>query len=336
MATPPDQIPLLVAALADHDVALGSRIQPDGSDMRATQPPYRRLLGKVFHLLASIWVVGPVKDTQCGFKGFTREAAHDLFSAAAGPQHRLRRRAHLPRPPSRVSLDGRPHPLGGQARLADDAPVRARRSRGLGPVPDPVHPSEEWPPRCAARLMDTGSLVRLGRAALPIVALVCLVGGVGPTLIVAGDTLGYDFRAYHQAAVRVLDGQPLYDTSFQAAGGFGLFYYPPTFAPLILPFGWLAESTAVWVWTAHPARRVRGRRGGPSGAPGGSLVGRPAGRAVVAVRVRGQARAGRPAAVPAVRDRLALAGRPAVTGVSAGARDRGQAPAGTRARRGRC
>jgi dolichyl-phosphate beta-glucosyltransferase len=25
-------------------------------------------------------VAGPVKDTQCGFKGFTRAAAHDLFS----------------------------------------------------------------------------------------------------------------------------------------------------------------------------------------------------------------------------------------------------------------
>jgi dolichyl-phosphate beta-glucosyltransferase len=24
-------------------------------------------------------VVGPVKDTQCGFKGFRRDAAHDLF-----------------------------------------------------------------------------------------------------------------------------------------------------------------------------------------------------------------------------------------------------------------
>ena len=81
MATPPDELPLLVAALADHDVALGSRIQPDGSDMRASQPGYRRLLGKVFHLLASAWVVGPVKDTQCGFKGFTRAAAHDLFAA---------------------------------------------------------------------------------------------------------------------------------------------------------------------------------------------------------------------------------------------------------------
>jgi dolichyl-phosphate beta-glucosyltransferase len=78
MATPPDQLPLLFGALADHDVALGSRIQPDGSDMRATQPGYRRLLGKAFHVLASFWVVGPVQDTQCGFKGFRREAAHDL------------------------------------------------------------------------------------------------------------------------------------------------------------------------------------------------------------------------------------------------------------------
>lgn len=80
MATPPDQLPLLVTALADHDVALGSRIQPDGSDMRATQPGYRRLLGKAFHLLASVWAVGPVQDTQCGFKGFTRAAAQDLFA----------------------------------------------------------------------------------------------------------------------------------------------------------------------------------------------------------------------------------------------------------------
>jgi dolichyl-phosphate beta-glucosyltransferase len=79
MATPPDQLPKLVEALADHDVALGSRIQPDGRDMRRTQPGYRRLLGRVFHVGASIWVVGPVKDTQCGFKGFTRAAAHDLF-----------------------------------------------------------------------------------------------------------------------------------------------------------------------------------------------------------------------------------------------------------------
>ena len=69
MATPPDQLPLLTRALRDHDVVLGSRIQPDGRDMRRTQPGYRRALGRLFHVLASAWVVGPVKDTQCGFKG---------------------------------------------------------------------------------------------------------------------------------------------------------------------------------------------------------------------------------------------------------------------------
>lgn len=80
MATPPDQLPLLVHELTTSEVALGSRIQPDGSDMRRTQPLIRRLLGRAFHLLASAWVAGPVKDTQCGFKGFTRAAAKDLFA----------------------------------------------------------------------------------------------------------------------------------------------------------------------------------------------------------------------------------------------------------------
>jgi len=80
MANPPDQLPLLVEALGENDVALGSRIQPDGSDMRRSQPRFRRLLGRAFHGLASVWAVGHVQDTQCGFKGFTREAAHDLFA----------------------------------------------------------------------------------------------------------------------------------------------------------------------------------------------------------------------------------------------------------------
>jgi dolichyl-phosphate beta-glucosyltransferase len=80
MATPPDQLPLLTRALESHDVALGSRIQPNGKDMRASQPRYRRILGRIFHLVASAWVVGPVEDTQCGFKGFTRDAAQDVFA----------------------------------------------------------------------------------------------------------------------------------------------------------------------------------------------------------------------------------------------------------------
>ena len=79
MATPPDQLPKVVAALESADLALGSRIQPDGSDMRATQPRFRRMVGRLFRFAAQLWVTGPVRDTQCGFKGFRRVAAHDLF-----------------------------------------------------------------------------------------------------------------------------------------------------------------------------------------------------------------------------------------------------------------
>ena len=79
MATPPDQIPLLTAALADHDVALGSRIQPDGSDRRASQRWHRRFLGRLYQLVARAWVTGTVPDSQCGFKGFRRDVGRDLF-----------------------------------------------------------------------------------------------------------------------------------------------------------------------------------------------------------------------------------------------------------------
>ncbi|MFL5755264.1 MAG: glycosyltransferase family 87 protein [Chloroflexota bacterium] len=85
---------------------------------------------------------------------------------------------------------------------------------------------------------------------IAIAAIAVFVLFVGATLAVAGSTLGFDFLAYHAAAVRVLHGQPLFDTSFTAAGSFGLFYYPPTFLPLILPFGLLEPTVATWTWTA--------------------------------------------------------------------------------------
>jgi alpha-1,2-mannosyltransferase len=98
--------------------------------------------------------------------------------------------------------------------------------------------------------MDRESLSRLARTALPVVAVISLALGLGGTLAFAGETLGFDFLAYHQAAVRLLDGQPLYDMSYTQTGGFGLFYYPPTFAPFLLPFGLLEGLTATWAWIA--------------------------------------------------------------------------------------
>jgi dolichyl-phosphate beta-glucosyltransferase len=80
MATPPDELAPMVQALESADAVYGSRIQPDGTDMRKTQPQWRRFLGRTFHALASTWVVGPVQDTQCGFKGFRRRVAQDVFA----------------------------------------------------------------------------------------------------------------------------------------------------------------------------------------------------------------------------------------------------------------
>jgi hypothetical protein len=36
--------------------------------------------------------------------------------------------------------------------------------------------------------------------------------------------------------------------SYTETGGFGLFYYPPTFAPLVLLFGALDPTIATWIW----------------------------------------------------------------------------------------
>ena len=81
MATPPDELALLVEALETADAAYGIA---DPARRLATcarrSRPGAGALGKAFHALASVWVVGPVQDTQCGFKGFRRDVARDVFA----------------------------------------------------------------------------------------------------------------------------------------------------------------------------------------------------------------------------------------------------------------
>ncbi len=38
--------------------------------------------------------------------------------------------------------------------------------------------------------------------------------------------------------------------AYSQTGGFGLFYYPPTFAPFLLPLGLLSAQAATWAWIA--------------------------------------------------------------------------------------
>ncbi|MHB0875736.1 MAG: dolichyl-phosphate beta-glucosyltransferase [Anaerolineae bacterium] len=80
LATPIHQTAKLLAALADgNDLAIGSR-EGYGAQ-RFNEPWLRHFMGRVFSLVVRLLVMGQHQDTQCGFKGFTRAAAQDLFSS---------------------------------------------------------------------------------------------------------------------------------------------------------------------------------------------------------------------------------------------------------------
>jgi glycosyltransferase involved in cell wall biosynthesis len=81
LATPPeDALRLLDRLEGGAPVAIGSRIQPDGSDMRASQPANRRFVGRLFTMMRQTTRVVPdIDDTQCPMKGFEHEAAGKIF-----------------------------------------------------------------------------------------------------------------------------------------------------------------------------------------------------------------------------------------------------------------
>ena len=88
-------------------------------------------------------------------------------------------------------------------------------------------------------------------AALPVVAIVTLavVVAAAAASSAGAGTLGFDFGAYHLALRHLFSGGVLYDQSYATTGGFGLFYYPPTFMLLAAPLALFDSSVAVWLWT---------------------------------------------------------------------------------------
>ncbi len=81
LATPPeDALKLLDRLKAGAPVAIGTRIQADGTDMRATQPAQRRMVGRLFTMMRKTMRVLPdIEDTQCPLKGFERDVARAVF-----------------------------------------------------------------------------------------------------------------------------------------------------------------------------------------------------------------------------------------------------------------
>jgi dolichol-phosphate mannosyltransferase len=72
----PDALPSLVAALADHDLAIGSRYIPGGSVPRWT--PYRRMLSRGGNRYAAFVLGVPVRDMTSGFRAYRAELVRGL------------------------------------------------------------------------------------------------------------------------------------------------------------------------------------------------------------------------------------------------------------------
>lgn len=79
LASPIEEAQHLFRALADGaDVAIGSRwVRAELQTRR--QPLYRQIMGRIFNLVQRLFLGLRFKDTQCGFKAFTRKAAQSIF-----------------------------------------------------------------------------------------------------------------------------------------------------------------------------------------------------------------------------------------------------------------
>jgi glycosyltransferase involved in cell wall biosynthesis len=80
LSSPIEECRKLFAAIqAGADVAIGSRwLQAELQTER--QPLHRQFFGRIFNFLLRVTLGLKYKDTQCGFKAFTRRAAQTLFA----------------------------------------------------------------------------------------------------------------------------------------------------------------------------------------------------------------------------------------------------------------
>lgn len=77
LSTPLSEVDKLLAA--GTPVAIGSRAVA-GANITKPQPFLRRLAGTAFRWLVSVLVFPGIRDTQCGFKLFRKDAAEAIFS----------------------------------------------------------------------------------------------------------------------------------------------------------------------------------------------------------------------------------------------------------------
>jgi dolichyl-phosphate beta-glucosyltransferase len=79
LSVPIDALPTFLAELRNHcDVAIGSR-RASGAKIEIHQPFFRELMGRMFTWLSNLVLGLRHSDATCGFKGFRREIARELF-----------------------------------------------------------------------------------------------------------------------------------------------------------------------------------------------------------------------------------------------------------------
>ncbi len=78
LSAPIEEADKLLAALATHDVAIGSRAM-DRSLIAVHQPWTREFAGIMFNTIVRVVLGLNIEDTQCGFKAFRREKSQVIF-----------------------------------------------------------------------------------------------------------------------------------------------------------------------------------------------------------------------------------------------------------------
>ncbi len=79
LSTPIDELKKLMPWIIEHgfDIVIASREGIGAS--RVNEPHYRHLMGRFFNYLVQMVALPGIKDSQCGFKLFTKRAAKEIF-----------------------------------------------------------------------------------------------------------------------------------------------------------------------------------------------------------------------------------------------------------------
>jgi dolichyl-phosphate beta-glucosyltransferase len=78
LSMPIDEVSKFLPPQANgYDIAIASREAPGSK--RIGEPEIRHIMGRVFNFIVRVVAIRKLNDTQCGFKCFRRDIAHELF-----------------------------------------------------------------------------------------------------------------------------------------------------------------------------------------------------------------------------------------------------------------